>query len=39
MSDITLGEIAVTLRELKDQGVTRGSILYVVDRVWWEDDA
>lgn len=33
----TLGDIAEQLQELKDQGVTIESLLYVVNRVWWED--
>lgn len=33
----TLGEIAEQLKPLKDVGVTRDSILYVIDKVWWED--
>lgn len=32
----TLGDIAEELRKFKDIGVTRESLLYVVDRVWWE---
>lgn len=35
----TLGEIAEELQKLKDVGVTRASLLYVVDRVWWEHEA
>ena len=34
----TLGEIADLLRPLKKRGVHRGSILYVIDQVWWEDE-
>lgn len=33
----TLGEIAVILSELKERGVTRGSIEYVINQVWWEE--
>ena len=35
----TLGDIAEVFREMKRQGITRGSMLYVVDQVWWEDEA
>lgn len=31
-----LGEIAAVLEDLKDLGVHRGAILFVVDKVWWE---
>lgn len=34
---ITLGDIADRMRLLKDVGITRNAMLYVVDRVWWED--
>lgn len=34
----TLGEIAEVFTVLKAKGVHRGSALYVIDRVWWEDE-
>ena len=34
---MTLGAIAEFLRPLKAAGVTRAAILYVINRVWWED--
>ena len=33
----TLGEIAETLRTMKDQGVTKASVVYVLDQVFFED--
>lgn len=33
----TLGEIADQLKPLKAAGVTRDSMLYVIDKVWWEE--
>lgn len=32
----TLGDIAEILEEWKATGITRESVLYVIDRVWWE---
>lgn len=34
----TLGEIAKQLQELKDVGVTKESLIYAANKVWWEDD-
>lgn len=33
----TLGDIAKELTRMKAGGMTRGSVLYVVDRVWFEE--
>lgn len=32
----TLGDIADVLQAMKDQGITRESIVYALDRVYWE---
>lgn len=34
----TLGTVGQVLQTLKDLGVTRGAALYVVDRIWWEEE-
>lgn len=36
-NESTLGDIADELTVMKDAGITRGSVLYVVDRVWHEE--
>ncbi len=33
----TLGDIANTLRIMKNQGMTKNSIRYVLDRIYWEE--
>lgn len=35
--EITLGDVADVLRELAARGVTRDSILYVVDHIGWPE--
>ena len=32
----TLGDVASVLREMKSQGATKESLIYVVDKVWYE---
>jgi len=34
----TLGDIAAELAEMKAQGMTRQSVIYALDRVFWEDE-
>ena len=34
----TLGDIAAALAEMKAQGMTRQSVIYALDRVFWEDE-
>ena len=34
----TLGDIAAALTEMKAQGMTRQSVIYALDRVFWEDE-
>ena len=35
---VTLGDIAAELRIMKAEGMTRGAVLYAVDKVFWEQD-
>jgi hypothetical protein len=39
MSTPTLGQVATVLADLKQQGVTRGAIEYVLDKVYFEGEA
>ena len=32
----TLGDMQQVFEEMKSQGITRGSMEFVIDRVWWE---
>ena len=34
----TLGDIAAALTEMKAQGMTRQSVTYALNRVFWEDE-
>lgn len=34
---VTLGDMAEECRIMKDQGMTRGAMQYVMDQVWWEE--
>lgn len=34
---ITLGDIAAVLEDLRSQGVTLGSLNYVIERVYWRE--